>query len=153
MFRGALALTLVLACVGCATRKQTGQALVVAGTTAVIVGATGGAAYCAEDGCVSASPAQNKHSAVIAGAGLATVVAGTMLEESDRYDTVSPARRGQQSGDPVVVPATYRLPRRDPATPATATPATEAPATETPASESPASESPGDEAAPTETPE
>ena len=120
-------LAVLLVSAGCASRKQAGDVLVVAGTAAVVVGATGGATYCNETNCFNASPSQKGRSAAIAGAGMAAVVAGSMLQESDRYDVVSRPRSGSEPA-PEVVPATYRLAPRDPPEPPPAE--TESPETE-----------------------
>jgi hypothetical protein len=96
----------------CASKQQTGQALVVAGTTAVIVGATTGATHCNQHGCVEVSSRAKKTSAAVAGAGVAAVAAGTLLQEEAQRDAAS--RPAPSQADPELVPATYRLPRRDP---------------------------------------
>jgi hypothetical protein len=100
----------VLFTIGCSTQKQTGEALVIGGTTAIVAATRSGQMVCYEEGCAAIGTGPSKAGAVIAGAGAGAVVAGYVLQETAQGDVVSKP----DPDPPQVVPATYELPKREP---------------------------------------
>ena len=86
-----IAAPLFLVAIGCATQRETGEALVIAGATAVAVGAQSSShTYCGVDGvCVRQRPWKAGPALAVAGAGMA--LAGYALQESAHGDLPSPS--------------------------------------------------------------
>lgn len=117
---------LAVVALGCSSRTQTGDALIATGTAAAVIATAGQARLDCEQGeCVQRGKLSKPAAAVVAG-GLAATVAGHALKESARGDTVSRLVPDPDDPDaPRSVPATYTLPRRDPAELAAEPPANE----------------------------
>jgi hypothetical protein len=101
---------LALATMSCASQRQTGEALVVAGAATTVLGASAASStYCSEFGCYQHPPASWGKDVAAAGAALAA--AG--------YAVMATARRGDTQTRSVPPPAAasgeaWRLRRKDP---------------------------------------